>query len=174
MSPANRTLDRAFRLVLTIQGVLIGLLGLVGLVLVSVSAGESAHVLIFRVNLAHGVLLIVAGLGSVLVTRWYRAMLYWSLVQAAGFLGLYLFGSVVDAGGPMWSPTNRPASEDTVLALNTADHFLHLALAVIGVVILMGGAGPWLTGNRVPGRSPEAQRRDEGAGEVAADRRQTG
>ncbi|MDQ3764325.1 MAG: DUF4383 domain-containing protein [Actinomycetota bacterium] len=79
----------------------------------------------FSLNTPHSVLLVATAGASVLAILWTRVGRAWALIQAAGYGLAFLIGTAVSAGRP----------QDTWLALNTPDHFLHLGLALLGGVL---------------------------------------
>lgn len=137
------------QLLLAVQGVVLALFAVASLIVIFVTEGTVAEVIVFRMNIPHSVLLLIAGVLSGLAALRLRAARSWIVVQAAIFTLLFVIGTAAPSNAPRLS-VNRP--EDTWLALDRADNLGHLALAVIGVAVALGMAGPWLTGNRVPGR----------------------
>lgn len=130
-------LSRTVRTILLVEAGLLVALGVAGVV-VSGSAGLTAqpetHVLWFRMNLGHSLLLLVTGAAIFAVCRWHRALKRFAWVQTAVYLGLFVFGTAFSAGQP----------SATALDLNTADHILHAALGIFGVVAVMSLNAHWL------------------------------
>lgn len=86
------------------------------------TSGSPARVLNLTVTPAHAALLgatAVLGAASAVTRRWVRR---WCVLQVLAFLVIYLVGLSAGSG---W------------LGLNTPDHFLHLALALLGFVMMM-------------------------------------
>ncbi|WP_433802131.1 DUF4383 domain-containing protein [Actinomycetospora sp. CA-084318] len=124
--PHEGLLGRIATSILLGQSVVLAVLavwGIVGLV----TSGSPAQVLNLTVSPAHAVLLAataVLGAASTVARRWVRR---WCVLQVLLYLVLYLMG-LTAGGGP-----DQPGW----LALNTPDHFLHLALALLGFVMMM-------------------------------------
>lgn len=132
---------QVIRITLIVQGVLLGLLALAGLI-VALTSGGPANVLGFRLNVPHSSLLLavaVAGLLTAKILRWAKVFLP---LQMGGFALLFVIGSAVSAG---------PGGE-TFLALNAPDLFLHLGLALIALTLGMLLASPWAAGDRELGQ----------------------
>ncbi|MCD2186957.1 DUF4383 domain-containing protein [Actinomycetospora soli] len=108
------------------QSVVLAVLAVWAFVAMGVS-GAPARVLNLTVSPAHGVVLAataVLGAASTVTRRWVRR---WCVLQVLGYLVLYLVG-LTAGGGP---------EQPGWIALNTPDHFLHLALALLGFVMMM-------------------------------------
>lgn len=123
-----------------------------------VSTGGPADVLGLDVSVPHAVLLAataVLGAGACVARRWGRR---WAVSQSVVYLLLYLIGMTVGANQPQpgW------------LALDAQDHFLHLALAMLGFVTAMllsariveppPGSPPYPTGRTA---APDAEAEQE-------------
>lgn len=116
---------RTAQLILLAQAVLLGALGVAGLVTATATPDGVAEVAGFRLNVAHSAVLLVTAAASGLAALWTRVARAWATVQATGYTLAFLIGTAVSAGPP----------PDTWLALNAADHFLHLGLALTGGVL---------------------------------------
>lgn len=125
------------RAVLIGQSVPLGLFAVAGLVLALLSGG-AATVLGFQLNVLHSAILLGVAVAGVLVAPRLRPTRIFVPIQMAGFALLFVIGSAVGAGVP----------RDTVLWLNWADHFLHLALAIIGLSMALLLGSPWAVGER--------------------------
>ncbi|HEY0640248.1 MAG TPA: DUF4383 domain-containing protein [Pseudonocardiaceae bacterium] len=120
--------DRLVRLVMLVQGVVLTLVGGVGLVWSALAGNEGRDVLVFRVNVPHGLVLLVFGV-LCLVFAGTRSILRWlALAQFVGFTALFVYARASSADLP----------QDTVFNLNDPDHVLHLVLAVVGLALAMG------------------------------------
>lgn len=128
---------QSVRITLIVQGVLLGLLAVAGLVM-ALRSGGVGDVLGFQLGILHSVVLLAVAVAGVLVAPRLRPTQIFVTAQMAGFALLFVIGSAVGAGVP----------RDTVLSLNRADHFLHLGLAVIGLTLVMYMAAPWAAGDR--------------------------
>ena len=122
---------RIVRVVLGIEGVVLMALGAVGLVAAAIKgfAHANVHVLAFHLNAVHSSLLLITGLAALVVIALDRYLAAFSLVQAIGYLLLFLFGSSyrsIESGG-----------EVTSLGLNTADHVLHATLSILGLTLAL-------------------------------------
>ncbi|HEX2300970.1 MAG TPA: DUF4383 domain-containing protein [Pseudonocardiaceae bacterium] len=107
------------------QAVMLGVLATTGLIAASRSAAGVTTIAGFELNPPHSVLLLGTAVLSALAVVWSRMSRAWAVVQAIGFTLLFLIGSASSAGSP----------QDTWLALNGPDNFLHLGLAVAGGVL---------------------------------------
>lgn len=113
------------RIVLLTQALLLGGLAAAGLLMATTAPAGVGEVAGFELNVPHSLLLLATAGASVLATLRARLALGWTLVQAATYTLMFLIGTAQSAGRP----------QDTWLALNTPDHFLHLGLAVLGGVL---------------------------------------
>ncbi|GLZ55731.1 hypothetical protein [Actinomycetospora sp. NBRC 106378] len=119
--PHEGVLGRIATSILVGQSVVLAVLAVWAFVANAVS-GSPAQVLNLTIGLGHAVLLAataVLGVAATVTRRWVRR---WCVIQVLAFLVLYLVGLTA---APGW------------LDLNTADHFLHLALALLGFVMMM-------------------------------------
>jgi hypothetical protein len=124
--PHEGVLGRIATSLLVGQSVVLAVLAVWGFVALATS-GSPAQVLNLTVSPAHAVVLAataVLGAASTVARRWVRR---WCVFQVLAYLVLYLVG--LTAGG-------TPAQPGW-LGLNTPDHFLHLALALLGFVMMM-------------------------------------
>ncbi|WP_018333355.1 DUF4383 domain-containing protein [Actinomycetospora chiangmaiensis] len=124
--PHEGFLGRIATSLLAGQSVLLAVLAVWGFV-ADATSGSPAHVLNLLITPAHAVLLAVtAVLGAVatVARRWSRR---WCVLQFAAYLVIYLMGLTAGANvaQPGW------------LQLNGPDHFLHIALALLGFVMMM-------------------------------------
>lgn len=133
------TRNEGIRTILGTQSAVLGLLAIPGLILAVRANDGVGTVLGFQFNMAHAVVLLVAATAGATAAGLGRWMGMWLTTQFTAFFWIYAIGVVKVAG---------PAGSDQ-LALNTADNFLHLTLAMIGAGVGMVSAGPWL------GESPE-------------------
>ncbi|MGH3909066.1 MAG: DUF4383 domain-containing protein [Pseudonocardiaceae bacterium] len=113
---------RNAQIVLVGQALLLGGLAVAGL---STAAGSPAVVAGLQLNTPHSVLLLATAGASVLAAVWVRVARAVALTQAVVYTLVFLIGTPASAGRP----------QDTWLALNTPDHFLHLGLALLGGVL---------------------------------------
>ena len=118
-------LDQIGRIVLVAQALLLSGFAVAGLVAAADSPTGVGHVAGFSLNTPHSVLLLATAGASVLAVLWSRIGRSWAMVQATLYTLAFVIGSAASAGLP----------QDTWLALNTPDHFLHLGLAVLGGVL---------------------------------------
>ncbi len=129
------------RVVLIGQGVLLGLFAAAGLV-VALLSGGTAIMLGFQLTILHSAILLGVAVASAVVAPRLRPTRIFVTAQMAGFALLFVIGSAVAAGVP----------RDTVLGLNWADHFLHLALAIIALTLALLLGSPWAVGDRELGK----------------------
>lgn len=113
---------RIGQLMLLTEALLLGGLGVAGLVITADAPTGVAEVAGFRLNTAHSVLLLATAAASGVAAAWTRIARGWAILQTTVYTLAFLIGTPASAGRP----------QDTWLALNTADHFLHLGLAVAG------------------------------------------
>ena len=106
-------------------------------------------VLLFRVNMTYATLLVVTGALAALAVLSARTTKLFLALQAAFFTALFVYGSARSGG----------STDRTLLNLNAADNFLHLALAMIGVVLSLWLAGRYLTNDAEVLGKAEADRR---------------
>ena len=89
-------------------------------------ATETAMVIGFELNTAHSLILGATGLAG-LIAVWRARYLRWFLVlQTLGYLAFWVVG-VTSSGARGTKPT--------FLALNLADHLLHLGLFALGLIL---------------------------------------
>jgi hypothetical protein len=149
-------LQQTGRIVLVVQALLIAVLAVAGLLAAAGSPTGVGHVAWFSMNTPHSLLLLAMAAGSVVAAAWARIGRFWAMVQAAIYTLAFVIGAAASTGH----------SQDTWLRLNTADHFLHLGLALVnGVLIptmfwpsLPGGSAPL---RMVPGEEPPAEQRPQ-------------
>jgi hypothetical protein len=112
----RRRVDVA-RAILTVEGILLLLLGVAGLVVGERVAG-------FQVNLPHGIALVVLGGLALAVVATRRLVLPFAVAQLVAAGAAYLYGSNIQGQrtGDPWQ-------------FNQADSWLHLGLAVLALVI---------------------------------------
>jgi hypothetical protein len=113
------------RIVLMVQAPLLSALGLAGFLAAASSPTGVGHVAGFALNTPHSGLLLATGVVSGLTALWRRIGRRWAIIQAILYMLVFVIGT---------APSNG-RSEDTWLALNTPDHFLHLGLALLGGVL---------------------------------------
>jgi hypothetical protein len=119
--PHEGVLGRVATSILLGQSVVLAVLAVWAFVANAVS-GSPAQVLNLTIGPTHAALLAataVLGAASTVTRRWVRR---WCVFQVLAFLVLYLVGLTA---GSDW------------MDLNTPDHFLHLALALLGFVMMM-------------------------------------
>lgn len=116
---------RTAQVILLAEAGLLGALGVAGLVTAADAANGVAEVAGFRLNVAHSVVLLVTAAASGVAAAWTRVARAWAMIQATTYTLAFLIGTPASAGRP----------QDTWLALNTPDHFLHLGLALTGGVL---------------------------------------
>lgn len=140
-APQNPRPRRAVQVVLGLQGVVLTAFAVASLVKVLVTAGPATEVMVFLMNLPHAVILLVAGLLSLVTLISVRGARLWITGQAIGFILWFITGT---------SSTQPPL--ETWLASGRADNLGHLGLGIIAVTLFLFMAGPWLSGNRIPGK----------------------
>jgi hypothetical protein len=118
-------LDQSGRIVLVVQALVLSGLAVAGLLAAAGSPTGVGHVAGFWLNTPHSVLLLATAGASVLAALWSRVGRIWAMVQATIYTLAFIIGTATSAGRP----------QDTWLALNTSDHFLHLGLALLGGVL---------------------------------------
>ncbi|MCI2418842.1 DUF4383 domain-containing protein [Saccharopolyspora sp. K220] len=116
-------------LVLTAEGLLLVLLGLLGLANAGWRASEDVPVLvIFQLNTAHSILLLVAGVLALVAARWRRGVVVFAASQMVVGVMLFVYGTAESTVGEGRTP----------FSLDPAENFLHAGLAVLGFIILCG------------------------------------
>lgn len=149
-------LQQTGRIVLVVQALLMGVLAVAGLLAAANSPTGVGHVAWFTMNIPHSLLLLAMAAASVIAAAWARVGRFWAMAQAGIYTLAFVIGTAASNGH----------SQDTWLRLNTADHFLHLGLALVnGMLIptlfwptLPGGSAPL---RMVPGEQPPAEQRPE-------------
>jgi hypothetical protein len=149
-------LQQTGRIVLVGQALLITVLAVAGLLAAAGSPTGVGHVAWFTVNTPHSLLLLALAAVSVVAAAWVRIGRFWAMAQAGIYTLVFVIAGAASTG----------YSQDTWLRLNTADHFLHLGLALVnGVLIptlfwptLPGGSAPL---RMVPGEEPPAEQRPQ-------------
>ena len=118
-----------------VQGVIIGVLGLLGIVFGHadslISNQPLADVLFFHLSPLHSLILLIAGVASIVLALFRRTVALWAILQFIGFTVLFVYGS----------------AEPDRLGLDTASHFLHLALMALAAALGMTIAAPSLGGD---------------------------
>lgn len=128
------------RIVLVVQAVLLSGLAVAGLLTTVASPTGVGHVVGLSLNTPHSVLLLATAVASVLAALWTRVGRIWTMVQAILYTVVFVIGTASSAGRP----------QDTWLALSTPDHFLHLALALLGGVLSTSLFWPATSNDRAP------------------------
>ncbi|MEV0084601.1 DUF4383 domain-containing protein [Saccharopolyspora sp. NPDC050642] len=123
----QRPLTR-WQLVLGAEGLLLILLGLLGLVNAGRPAGGATVLVVFHLNTAHSVLLLVAGALALVAAPWRRGVALFAAVQMVGGVMLFVYGTAESTAGEGRTP----------FLLHPAENFLHAGLAVLGFIILCG------------------------------------
>jgi hypothetical protein len=147
-------LDQLGRIVLVVQALLLSGLAVAGLLAVAGSPIGAAHVAGFLLNIPHCVLLLATAAASALAALRSRYGRIWAMLQATFYALAYVIGTAISAGSP----------QDTWLALNTPDHFLHLGLALLGGVLSPALFWPAIRDDHgssgiLPGDPPPAEQR---------------
>lgn len=132
------------QVILALQAVILAGFALASLSVIFTTTGTVAEVIVFRMNILHSAILLAVAVLSGVALLHVRIARMWISAQTAGFMLLFIVGTALSA--------NRP--QDTRLALDAAGNLGHLTLGLIGLTLLLFVAGPWLTGNRVPGKPP--------------------
>jgi len=145
---------------LVVQALVLGGLGVAGLLAATASSTGAGQVVGFSLNTPHSVLLLATAGASVLAALWRRAGRFWAMAQAFVYTLAFVIGSASSAGQP----------QDTWLALNTPDHFLHLALALLGGVLSASlfwptNPDPHAPSRILPGEPPPTEQRSLKQGE---------
>jgi hypothetical protein len=153
------------RIVLVMQALLLSALGLTGFLAAASSPTGVGHVAGFALNTPHSGLLLATGVVSGLTALWRRIGRRWAIMQAILYTLVFVIGT---------APSNG-RSEDTWLALNTPDHFLHLGLALLGGVLstaLFWPAAPDHSASSIlPGEPPPAEQRPPTTGGTSEETR---
>jgi hypothetical protein len=153
------------RIVLMVQAPLLSALGLAGFLAAASSPTGVGHVAGFALNTPHSGLLLATGVVSGLTALWRRIGRRWAIIQAILYMLVFVIGT---------APSNG-RSEDTWLALNTPDHFLHLGLALLGGVLstaLFWPAAPdHAMSSILPGDPPPAEQRPSTTGGTSEETR---
>lgn len=146
-------LQQTGRIVLVVQALLIAVLAVAGLLAAAGSPTGVGHVAWFSMNIPHSLLLLAMAAGCVLAAVWARIGRFWAMAQAAIYTMAFVIGAAASTGH----------SQDTWLRLNTADHFLHLGLALVNGVLIPTLFWPTAPGSApltmVPGEEPPAEQR---------------
>ncbi|HEV7828622.1 MAG TPA: DUF4383 domain-containing protein [Pseudonocardiaceae bacterium] len=147
-------LHQTGRIVLVVQALLLSALALAGILAAAGSPTGVGHVAGFSLNTPHSVLLLATGVVSGFTALWSRIGRRWAMIQAVLYTLAFVIGT---------APSNG-RSQDTWLALNTPDHFLHLGLALLGGVLSTALFWPALSGDRavsriLPGDPPPTEQR---------------
>ncbi|MEV0702014.1 DUF4383 domain-containing protein [Saccharopolyspora sp. NPDC050389] len=118
-----------WQLLLGAEGLFLILLGLLGLANAGWRAAEDVPVLVvFQLNTAHSVLLLIAGVLALVAAPWRRGVALFATVQMVGGVMLFVYGTAESTVGEGRTP----------LLLHPAENFLHAGLAVLGFIILCG------------------------------------
>lgn len=149
-------LQQTGRIVLVVQALLIAVLAVAGLLAAAGSPTGVGHIAGFTVNTPHGLLLLAMAAGSVIAAVWAHIGRFWAMTQA----GIYTLAFVITTAA------STGHSQDTWLRLNTADHFLHLGLALLNGVLIPTLFWPTRPGDSaplriVPGEQPPAEQRPQ-------------
>lgn len=116
---------RIAQTILVVEALLLGGLAVAGLLATHAAPDGVAEVAGFRLNTAHSLVLLATAAGSGLAALWRPLARAFALTQATVYTLVFLIGTPASAGRP----------QDTWLALNTPDHFMHLGLAITGGVL---------------------------------------
>ena len=106
------------RVILVVEGVLLVLLGVAGLL------AANDMVVGFEVSRPHAIALVVTGGLAVLVAAWRRLVLVFAVLQFLAYGAAFLYGSNIHGQhtGDLWR-------------FNQPDSWLHLGVAVVSLVI---------------------------------------
>ncbi|MEV6229833.1 DUF4383 domain-containing protein [Saccharopolyspora shandongensis] len=115
-----------WQLLLGAEGLLLILLGALGLA--GRQAGAVPVLVVFHLNTAHSVLLLIAGVLALVAAPWRRGAALFAAVQMVGGVMLFVYGTAESTAGEGRTP----------LLLHPAENFLHAGLAVLGFIILCG------------------------------------
>ncbi|MDQ3904001.1 MAG: hypothetical protein M3300_00770 [Actinomycetota bacterium] len=151
-------LQQTGRIVLIVQALLIAVLAVAGLLAVAGSPTDVGRVVGFTFTVPHSVLLLALAAVSVLAALGSRLGRFWAMTQAGIYTLLFVIATAASTGH----------SQDTWLRLNTADHFLHLGLALLNGVMIPTLFWPTAPGKNapirmVPGEQPPSGQRSEDA-----------
>jgi hypothetical protein len=114
-------------LVHVVQGVLLIVLGAVGLIALTVPP-EDQQVVLFELNPAHALLLLVTGVLAVVSAWTLRTIRWFAAAELAVFLVLFLYGTAQSTAN----------ESSTIFSLDPPENFLHAALALLGFIVLCG------------------------------------
>ncbi|MGY4712446.1 DUF4383 domain-containing protein [Mycolicibacterium sp. CBM1] len=89
---------------------------------------------VFTVSVAHNLLHLAFGIAGLLLARTFARARGYLIFGGLIYLGLWLYGMLIDLGGPR-----------NLLPLNSADNWLNFAIGVVMVIL-----GITLAGTRVP------------------------
>jgi uncharacterized protein DUF4383 len=118
-----------WQLLLGAEGMVLVLLGLLGLANAGWRASVDVPVLvIFQLNTAHSVLLLVAGVLALIAAPWRFGVVLFAAVQMIGGIMLFVYGTAESTVGEGRTP----------FSLDPAENFLHAGLAILGFLILCG------------------------------------
>lgn len=116
-----------WRLVHAVEGVLLMVLGAAGLIALTVPP-EDQPLVVFELNPAHAVLLLVTGVLAVVSTWSLRTIRWFAAAELVVFLVLFLYGTAQSTAN----------ESSTIFALDPPENFLHAALALLGFIVLCG------------------------------------
>lgn len=155
---------RPAQIVLVTQALLLGGLAVAGLLVAAGSPTGVAEVAGFQLNTPHSVLLLATAGASALAAVWARVARAMALSQAVVYTLVFLIGTPASAGRP----------QDSWLALNTSDHFLHLGLALLGgvlgtAVLLRPAVLPAAQGDSADQPTPREEETEETRDMIAAE-----
>ncbi|MGI8306683.1 DUF4383 domain-containing protein [Saccharopolyspora hattusasensis] len=121
--------ETRWQLLLGAEGLVLVLLGLLGLANAGWRASGDVPVLVvFHLNTAHSVLLLIVGVLALLAAPWRRAVALFAALQMVGGVLLFVYGTAESTAGEGRTP----------FLLHPAENFLHAALAMLGFIILCG------------------------------------
>jgi peptidoglycan/LPS O-acetylase OafA/YrhL len=114
-------------LVLAAEGLVLILLGLLGLANAGWRASDDVPVLVvFELNTAHSVLLLVVGVLALIAAPWRRGVTVFAATQMVLGVLLFVYGTAESTADKSRTP----------FSLDPAENFLHAGLAVVGFIVL--------------------------------------
>jgi hypothetical protein len=121
------------RLLALLVGVVYTVVGVAGFLLTGWNGGDvfdpaGEELLGFRVNPAHNVIHLIAGVGGLLAARRVELLRLYGWLLALAFGGVFVYG---------WIFAAYRNTEANPLALDAADNWLHLGTTIVGLLIAL-------------------------------------